>query len=89
MMRKQSGFSLIEVVLVLAVVVIVGLVGYNLYNMQQARKEDTVASQQKITTPPASINSTSDLDASAKALDATQLDNTADTTTLENDLNQL
>ncbi|MBP7760565.1 prepilin-type N-terminal cleavage/methylation domain-containing protein [Candidatus Saccharibacteria bacterium] len=88
-MRRQSGFSIIEVVLVFAVVVVVGLVGYNLYNMQQARNEQTATTQQKAAAMPESINSTSDLDAAAKALDATQLDSNADTATLENDLNQL
>ena len=88
-MRKQGGFSLIEVVLVLAVVVIVSLVGYNLYTMQQNRNEQATTNQQKAAAMPESINSTADLDASAKALDATQLDSNADTATLENDINQL
>lgn len=89
-MKRQSGFSIIEVVLVLAVVVVVALVGYNLYNMQQARNAQTASNQQNAgTVLPANINSTADLDASAKALDATQLDSTGDTTALEKDLSQL
>ncbi|MFZ1812255.1 MAG: prepilin-type N-terminal cleavage/methylation domain-containing protein [Candidatus Saccharimonadales bacterium] len=87
--RLSAGFSIIEVVLVLAVIVIVGLVGYNLYTMQQSRSEQATSNQQKAAAMPQSITSTADLDASAKALDATQLDSTADTATLENDLNQL
>ncbi len=87
MNRRQSGFSLIEVVLVIAVVVIVGLVGYNLYNMQQARQQDTTTTQQKAAAEaPATISTKADLDASAKALDATTLDNTTDTATLEKDI---
>lgn len=89
-MKRQSGFSIVEVVIVLVVVVLIGLIGYNLYSMQQTRNEQTASNQPgSSTTPPARINSTNDLDASAKALDATQLDSTSDTTALENDLNQL
>ncbi len=90
MTRKQSGFSIIEVVLVIAVVVVVGLVGYNLYSMKQSQNEQATANQQKAAgTAPESITSTADLDASAKALDATQLDSSADTTALENEVSQL
>lgn len=70
-MKRVHGFSIVEVLIVVAVLVLVGLVGYNLYSMQQARS-DSAADQQAVAkeTPEApTINDTSDLDKATATLD--------------------
>lgn len=91
-MKRQQGFSIIEVVLVLAIIGLVGLVGYNLYNMQLAKTNQQPAVTpvaQSPATPPARINNVGDINASAKALDALDIDTNNDTTTLTNSIAEL
>lgn len=85
----QRGFSLIEVMAVLVICVLVGLISYNLYSMQQARSQQAAETRQQAAQPPATITSQADLDTSAKVLDQTTLDDSGDTTTLEQEISNL
>jgi len=89
MKRATPKFSLIEAMVVVTACAIIGLVGYNLYSAQQARQQQTTTSQQQAAEAPPAISSEADLDTSAKALDQTELDNSLDTTTLEENISQL
>lgn len=95
---NQSGFSVIELAIVLAVVGILGFVGYTVYNRQNTKtvnssdtsqpsssgssKADDVASEP-------SVRSTSDLDKAADTLDQTDpsASNNTDQSQLESQLN--
>ncbi len=84
-MKRVSGFSAVEVLIVITLVVLVGLVGYNVYSMNVARNNSTTE-QQAIAdqTPEApEINNESDLDTAAQTLDAVDIDES------NNDLQQL
>ncbi len=75
-MKRVSGFSAVEALIVVTLIVLVGLVGYNLYSMNVARN-DNAAEQQAIAdqVPEAPvINSESDLDSAAETLDAVDVD---------------
>lgn len=76
-MRKNQGFSLIEVIIVVIVVVVIGalgVVGYNAWkNNGTAKQANTSDTTNKTTTQVPDIKSTSDLDSVAKTLDATNL----------------
>jgi Tfp pilus assembly protein PilE len=81
--RQQTGFTIIEAVLILAVVVVLSGVGYLAYNNFVAHKttDDTTANTTSHTDASGksmampSISSTSDLDTAAKSLDDTSFDN--------------
>ena len=72
-MKKQHGFSVIEVVIVLAVVAVIGLVIYNVATRTQdanQNTQDTVSTAEPAALPAApEVNSTSDLDAASETLD--------------------
>ncbi len=75
-MKRVSGFSAVEALIVVTLIVLVGLVGYNLYSMNVARNDNT-AEQQAIAdqVPEAPvITSESDLDTAAQTLDAVDVD---------------
>ncbi len=75
-MKRVSGFSAVEALIVVTLIVLVGLVGYNLYSMNVARNDNT-AEQQAIAdqVPEAPvITSESDLDSAAQTLDAVDVD---------------
>jgi guanyl-specific ribonuclease Sa len=92
-MRKQAGFTFIELILVVATVVLIGFVGVTAYNAHQN------ATQQASTNAPGSvattasvpaapqISSTSDLTAAENTLDKSDIDaNTSDSSQLDSQL---
>ena len=89
---RQHGFSAIEVVIAVVVVAAIGATGYLAFSrMRDAGKSPSAADQVEqasAPTAPATISSTGDLDKSAKALDNTNLDASAnDTADLDSELN--
>lgn len=75
----QSGFSPVEVLIVVAVVAVLGLVGYTVYNRQQDKTAKTGSTQQLASQTPTaedvkaapSVSSTGDLDKAMQVLDQT------------------
>lgn len=75
---NQSGFSAVELIIILVVVGALGFVGYTVYNRQQDNKTDSTSQQTKEESATASdvrsapeIRSTSDLDKASATLDQT------------------
>jgi prepilin-type N-terminal cleavage/methylation domain-containing protein len=74
---KQSGFSVVELLIVVAVVAVLGFAGYSVYSRQQ-KADNSVASQASSQSDKAddvasapNVSSTSDLDKAAATLDQT------------------
>lgn len=77
---NQSGFSGVELAIVLAMVGVLGFVGYDVYNRQNTKMADSSNTSQTaraespqatdVATAP-SVNSTSDLDKASAMLDQT------------------
>lgn len=88
--NNQSGFSVVELVIVLAVVVVLGFVGYSVYKSQNNKTDDTTTTSQSATAsdvPSApTINSTSDLDEAAIMLDQTDTSSSSDSAQLDSEL---
>lgn len=78
---NQSGFSIVEVLIVVAVVAVLSFVGYTVYDRQQVKTTDSESNTtQQITDQSSSatdvksaptINSTEDLDKAEAILDQT------------------
>jgi prepilin-type N-terminal cleavage/methylation domain-containing protein len=75
---NQSGFSAVEIVIVLVIVGAIGLVGYTVYNRQQDKATDGTSQQSAEQSPTATdvqsapeVKSTEDLDKAEAVLDAT------------------
>jgi len=90
--HDQSGFSIVEILLVVAVLAIIGFLGYTFYNNQvnKTASSDQQESSQAVmvsdvNTAPA-INSTSDLDAATKTLDQTDPSSSSDVSQLDSEL---
>lgn len=90
---NQSGFSIVEIVIVLAVVGFTGLLGYTAYN----RIHDSKTASNQATVQPATasdvksapaIKSVSDLDSAQATLDQTNLgaSSTTDANELDNEM---
>lgn len=94
--NNQSGFSAIELVIILVIVCVLGFVGYSVYDRQQNNTSDTgsnqQASEQSSTAsdvkPAPEINSTSDLDTASDTLEQTDPSgsNNTDAGQLDNEL---
>lgn len=88
---NQSGFSVVEIGIVLAVVAIIGFLGYVFYN-NQMNKTDSDDSAQSVTTSEVEsapvINDVADLDEAEAVLDQTDPSdsNTTDTSKLDAEL---
>ncbi len=90
-MKKQNGFTMIEVALVLAVVIVIGLVAYNVIT----RVSGDPGSSQVTTTVPEvgiaeapEIKSANDLDVALNTLDEINLDDNTELNQLEEELAQ-
>lgn len=94
--KKSSGFSAVEIVLVVAVVALLGFIGWRFYAIQQANSDQ--GSSQTTTTQGAAaetggedvpaapqINSTEDLNKAEQALDSTST--SSDGSELDSELN--
>lgn len=73
---KKTGFSIVELLIVIVVVGIIGAVGYVGYNTFTSRRDAQTAatSQQATPSTPVTIQSNADLDAVDKQLDALSVD---------------
>lgn len=88
---KQSGFSIIEIVIVLVVLGIIGFLGYAFYNNQMHKTATNDNAQtttaQDVQSAP-TISKTSDLDTAATILDQADLssNNSSDASQLDSEL---
>ena len=74
-MRKNNGFSIAELLIIVVVVVIIGalgVVGYNSWKNNGAKQADTANKTATASVPE--VKNTSDLDTVSKLLDDTDLD---------------
>lgn len=90
--KSQSGFSVVEVLIVLVVVGVISFVGYTFLNGANASRQkgleksqaNTQATEKSVPAAPA-IEKTSDLDKASATLD--KMDTTSDTSELDTELN--
>jgi len=77
--KNNSGFAVLEGLLILAIVLIIGFVGYTVYhdrnnlnklNEQSAAQQVAVPKASNSTALPSTINNSSDLDKASSALNA-------------------
>ncbi len=78
-MKKQHGFSIIELGIIVVVVAALGVAGYTVYHRSTA----------KPAAAPPKIQSKPDLKTAAKSLDAQNVNNGLDPTQLDNDVKSL
>ena len=92
---NSSGFSVVEVTIVVAVIGILGFAGYNVYNRIQDNKtasntSQTTENKQSSTSGDVAqapvVQTNADLDKAGKALDQTNVDASSDDTQLDADL---
>lgn len=88
---SRTGFSAVELVIVLAIVGIIGFIGFTVYNRDNNKTADTTtpASQSAIATDvPAApaIDSTSDLNKAEATLDQTDTSSSSDAAELDTEL---
>lgn len=79
---SKSGFTAVEVVLVVIVLAIIGLLGYTFYNTMTGEQKVTESSNQDaaaddVAEAPA-ISSADDLDAALQTLDDTDIEGSSD-----------
>lgn len=91
--KNQSGFSIVELLIILVIVCILGFVGYRVYRHQTTKTNHTATTSDATKAPatdnvaPApQINSTGDLDKAAATLDQTDTNSDSDATTLDSQL---
>jgi prepilin-type N-terminal cleavage/methylation domain-containing protein len=86
---SKSGFTVIELVVVISVVGLLAFLGYTFYTQQQHKVADTVTevpSPTIATVPPAPIiNTATDLTLAEKALDSTASANSNDSAQLDSE----
>lgn len=85
---SQSGFSIIELVIVVAVVTLGGFLGFTYFAAQKAQVADTATSQARTADVPAApvVNTTADLTAAEKALDSITVGSASDSSQLDAEL---
>ena len=88
--KNQSGFSAVELVIVLVVAGVLAFVGYTVYNRQQDNKAaDNGTNQSAVANDVPSapeVKSTSDLDKASAALDDANLDDNSDSSQLDSEM---
>lgn len=87
--KNQSGFTVVEVALILVVVGIVGFVGYRIIKKSPTSQSANSAVPASQVSLPSKIQSKADVSKSIKALNATPIDNKLDPSQLDNDMSSL
>ena len=87
---KKRGFTIVEAILILAILGIIGALGYTAYTHFVAKKPTTTTppvttTQQSATT----VSSASDLDKATSDLNALDLTDSSETTTIDSQTNGL
>ncbi len=89
-LRNKKGFAPVAVVVIVLVIVAAGYAGWVVYDKQR-NKSDTAQQQSFVTSETsnsqAPFTKASDIDASIKDLDKTQLDSDLSTSDIDADLN--
>lgn len=85
--NKQFGFSLVEVLIVVALVGLVGVVGWKVYDNGESTNNTTPAASQSKDTVPA-VNNASDLKASEDYLNSQDIDKQLDTSEIDSALSE-
>ena len=85
---SKSGFSIIELVIIVAVVGLGGFLGYTYFANQKAQVVDTASTQARTADVPAApvVNTTADLTTAEKALDGITVGSTSDSSQLDSEL---
>src|SRR5687768_7231850 len=92
--KKQSGFSVVEALIILVIVGVLGFTGYMVYKKQQGDKQTSTSqyTDQESTAddvqPAPAITATDDLDVAQKTLDETSLDSDSDSIQLDKELSE-
>ncbi len=94
MQKNQSGFSLLEVLIIIVVLALVGFVGYTVINRSNDKGETTPTSQnsnqQSATADDVAeaptVTSTNDLSKAESTLDGMDVDSQSDTAQLDAEL---
>lgn len=89
--KNQSGFSAVELVIILVVAGALAFVGFTVYSRQQNNKPaDSSTSQSAVANDVPSapeVKSTGDLDKASATLDSVNLDDSSDSSQLDSELN--
>lgn len=84
-MRNKNGFTIVEIVILIAVLAIIGALGYMAYNNliagNSTNSKDAASSNQ--TVAPVVVKSSSDLEKVTKELDAMSLEDSDSTSQLD------
>lgn len=90
--KNHAGFSIVEIVIVLAVVILIGCLGYvfiNRTNSNTATQDTALQSDTNDVSSTPQINSREDLDAAEKVLDENDpVKNNMDATELDGELSK-
>lgn len=88
LLKNKSGFSVIELVVVVAVVGLVAFLGYTFYNKWQDNSVKSTEQSSVATDVPAApkIETVDDLDAAESTLDGVQIENSDDSSQLDSEL---
>jgi len=81
MKRSNSGFSIVELVIILATVGVIGAIGYQVYHDHQTKTAAVAI--------PSKIQTKSDLKQAASSLDSQNIDKSLDPTQLDSDVKSL
>lgn len=87
--KNQSGFAVLELVLIVAVLALVGFAGYKVMNKQSTSKSASVATTPTQASLPTQIKTNADVSQSIKSLDATPIDSKLDPTQFDSSINAL
>lgn len=80
---NQSGFSVIEILIVIAVLVVIGFVGWRFISTKQQADNGTSQSQQA-----PEVNNSDDLKEAEEFVEGTDVDGQLDTSEIDSALNQ-
>ena len=86
---NQTGFTVLELLIVLVILSVIGLVGLKVVNSNATLSSTTSGVATQTTKIPTKITSTADLQQASTALDQTQIDSQLDPTSLDTSIKSL